>query len=94
MLAHFSGHLVTVRNVVKLVQRLQLNVPAEDVALDPKGQRLADLVVHVNTSRHGKDVVELLEGALLGLGDPEEDHDQGGHVQATIWVPLACEMVP
>ena len=31
--------------------------------------------------RHGKDVVELLERALLRLGQPEEDHPEGGEVE-------------
>lgn len=82
-LAHLGSNLVC-RNVVELVKRLQRHLATEDVPLHPVRQRLGDLVAHVDTSGHCKDVVELLEGALLGLRDPEEDHDQGSHVQATV----------
>lgn len=34
--------------------------------------------------RHRKHVIQLLERALLGLGHPEEDHDQRGQVQGSV----------
>ena len=72
-----------VAKMVELVQRLQRHVAAEDVPVDPVGKRLLQLVAHVHASRHRKDVVEFFKGALLRLGDPEEDHDQGGNIEAT-----------
>ena len=54
------------------------------MALDEIRERLGDLVGHVFPGRHGEDVVQLLQGALFGLGDPEEDHDQRGQVEAGV----------
>ena len=42
----------------------------EDVALNPVGQRLHDLVPDQHSHRHRKYVVVLLERALLRLGHP------------------------
>ncbi len=70
---------------IEVVQRLQRRaLVAHDVPLDEVRQGLGKLVAHVLARRHGEDVVQLLERALLGLGDPEEDHDQRRHVQAGV----------
>lgn len=34
--------------------------------------------------RDSEDIIQLLKGALLGLGHPEEDHDEREHVQASV----------
>ena len=70
---------------IELVQRLQPGSLLEHhVALEPVRQRLGELIIHVRARRHGEDVIQLLERALLGLGHPEEDHDQRCHVQAGV----------
>lgn len=70
---------------IEVVQRLQRRaLVAHDVPLHEVRQGLGKLVAHVLARRHREDVVQLLEGALLRLGDPEEDHDQRGHVQAGV----------
>lgn len=69
--------------MVEVVEGFQLDILAEDVPLEPPGQDLEALVVHVDTSGHSEDVVKLLQGSLLGLGNPQEDHDQCRHVQAS-----------
>ena len=71
------AHLVRDRDVLvvvgQLVQdRLRQALTTEDVGLEPPWQVLSDLVTHVGARRDGEDVVELLERALLGLGQPEE----------------------
>jgi len=38
----------------------------------------------VGAGGDGEDVVEFLEGALLGLGDEEEDEHEGGEVEAGV----------
>lgn len=68
--------------MVELVKRLQLDLATEDKSLDPPGQDLEDLIVNVDARWDCKNVVQLLESALLCLGYPEEDHDQGGHIQS------------
>ena len=81
-----NRHLLMLRHrPIELIQRLQPGALLEqDIALHPIRQRLRKLIAHMGPSRHRKHVIELLEGALLGLGDPEEDHDEGGEVQAGV----------
>lgn len=62
-------------NVIELVQWLQLHILPEDIALEPIRKRLGDLIMHVHTRGYGKDIVKFFQCTLLGLGDPEEDHD-------------------
>jgi len=51
---------------VKVVQlRARTDVAAEEVTLDPPWQDCGHLVSHVSPSRDCKDVIQLLEGALL-----------------------------
>jgi hypothetical protein len=72
------------RNMVKMIQRLERHIPAQDVPIEPVRQRRADLVAHVPTRRHGKDVIQLFERALLGLGHPQEYHHQRRHVEPSV----------
>ena len=70
---------------LKLVQhRLRQPLSSQDVLLDPIGSHRADLILHVRARRHGEDVVELLERALFGLGQPEEDHEEGEGVEGGV----------
>lgn len=76
-------------NSLKVVQRradgaLVVDEAAEGVLLEPEGQDGEELVAHELGDGDGKDPVELLEGALHGLGDPEEDHDKGDDVEAGV----------
>lgn len=72
-------------DLVELVQGRLGRVPLEeDVLLEPPGQGDGELVLHKGADGDGEDVVELLEGALHRLGDPEEDHDEGDDVEAGV----------
>ena len=68
--------------MVELVQGLERNLTAEDVAVDPPGQHVEDLVTHMNPSRNTEDVVKFFQSPLLGLRDPKVDHEEGSHVQS------------
>lgn len=68
-----------------MVQRLQLGaLVAQHIALEPPGRRLGDLVTHMLACRDRKDIIQLLEGALLGLGHEEEDQHEGRDVQTGV----------
>lgn len=72
-------------DAVKLVQGLELGITLpEDPPLDEPRHELGDLVLGKLAGGDGEDIVELLEGALLGLGNKEEDHDQGEDVEACV----------
>ena len=74
---------VPLNAALEAVQGLKVGVfLAQDVVLPPPGQPRAGLVGDEFLERHGEDVVELLERALLGLGHEEEDHHEGHDVQA------------
>ncbi len=49
----------------------------EDIALDPPREDLEHLVSHMLACGDSKDVIEFFKGTLLGLRDPDEDHDEG-----------------
>lgn len=71
--------------VLKVVEWLENGVLAEeDPSLNEVWEGLGELVVHVGASWDGEDVVQLLESALLGLWNPEEDHDEGDEVEAGV----------
>lgn len=55
------------RYVVKLVQRIQLDIASKDISLDPVWECFLELVAGVHTDRNSKYVVQLLQGALLSL---------------------------
>lgn len=89
-LVAFSAHLVIgvhlidaglVVSRVEVIEGFEDGVlAAEDPALDEVWEGLGQLVVHVGASGHGEDVVQLFEGALFGLGHPQEDHDESDDV--------------
>lgn len=54
------------------------------MALKEPGQPGAGLVGHVTAGGHGKDVIQLFQSPLLGLWEPEEDHDQRDDVQCRV----------
>jgi hypothetical protein len=67
--------------VVELVKGLEASVLLEEnIAPDPPRKDLSELVSHMGAGRDGEDVIEFFKGALLGLGDPEEDHNQSDNV--------------
>lgn len=69
-------------DVIESVKRLQLRAFVHcHPALEEVRERLGDVIFSMLTRRHGENIVELLERALLGLGYEEEDHDEGRHVQ-------------
>ena len=70
---------------IEMVERLQLGaLVAQHIALEPPGRRLGDLVSRMLARRDREHVVQLLEGALLGLGHEEEDQHEGGDVQTGV----------
>lgn len=64
--------------------RLDETLAAQHVLLEPVRRDLGDLVVLVGAGGHGKDVIQFLEGALLRLGQPQKDHDEGDGVEAGV----------
>jgi len=64
------------RDVLLVAELVQLGLDqalaAQHVRLEPPWEVLAGLVLHVRARRDGKDVIEFLEGALLGFRKPEE----------------------
>lgn len=68
-----------------MVQRFTLGVLAlQDPPFEPVWKCLGELIMHVRARRDGKDIVEFLEGPLLGFRHPEEDHDEGGDVEESV----------
>ena len=70
---------------IKFIKRLQprILIP-KHIALKPIRQGLRKLILHMRPRGHSEHIIQLLEGALLGLGHPEEDHDERGHVQGGV----------
>jgi hypothetical protein len=75
---------IIVAIVIELVQRLEHNITAHDILVEKPRQCLGNLVVHVCACWDGENVIQLLECALLRLGDPEEDHDEGDDVETGV----------
>ena len=71
--------VLRLRKVVQL--RLLAILAEEDPAMDPEGQGLGDHVVGMRAGGNTEDVVQLLERALLGLRQEQEDEDQRDDVQ-------------
>lgn len=85
ILVHLVDAVLFVGGVVECVERLENStLTLEDPAVDPPWKSLGELVVHVGACWDGEDVVEFLECTLLGLGDPEEDHNERDNVRAGI----------
>lgn len=74
--------LGSLANLVKL--GTDSTLAAEYVTSDPPWKDLSELVSGVGASRHTEDVVELLEGSLLGLGQEQEDQNKGNDIQSSI----------
>lgn len=87
---HLSTRSLNVRvadvgDGLKVVQWLLLgSAVKEDPALEPVRESDAELVAGKLADGNSKDPVEFFEGALLGLGDPEEDHDKGDGVETSV----------
>lgn len=81
LLSDSLDEFLVLRDLLELVQGLELHLLPEDVASKPVGQGREDLVVHVLSGWDGKDIVEFLESALLGLWHPEIDHDESCDVE-------------
>lgn len=60
------------------------DLAAENVGLDPVWHCDAQLVAEELLGRDGKDLVDFLEGELLGLAHETEDHEPGDQVQAGV----------
>jgi len=71
---------------LKLVQRRGRRgaTTEQDPALEPVRDSMDELVPGKDAGRDGKDVVELLKGALLGLGNPEQDEAKGEDVETGV----------
>lgn len=54
------------------------------MSLDEVGQPDKGLVAEEGLGGDGEDLVQLLEGQLLGLSDKAEDHDPGDEVEPSI----------
>jgi len=82
---HLINTILVVDARLEMVEWLESGtLVEEDPALDEVWERLGDLVAHVGAGGDGEDVVEFLKRALLGLGNPEEDHDEGDDVGAGV----------
>ena len=70
------------------LERVQLctgsDIASKDICLEPPRKHCEGLIAHMGASRDRKDVIELFQSSLLGLGDPQEDHDQSSDIQASI----------
>lgn len=70
---------------LKVVQRRLGGVLLhEHVSLEPPWQRNSELVASKLGDGNSKDPVQLFQCSLLGLGDPEENHDECDHVEACV----------
>lgn len=70
---------------LEVVQRAASGALLEEhPALEPPGDGLGDLILHEGSDGDSEDPVELFQGTLHGLGDPEEDHDEGDNVEASV----------
>lgn len=81
------GNLVgaEVGDVLEVVERLLGGaLLEEDVALEPPGDGSVELVAAELLDGDGEDPVKFLKSALLGLGDEEEDHEEGDSVESSI----------
>jgi hypothetical protein len=85
--------LVVSETLSKLVERLASSILVEeDVTLEPPWQRCLKLIASESTHGNGEDVVKLFQRALLGLGHPEEDHDESKHIHTTVTYHVSIEL--
>lgn len=67
------------------VERLQLSVSLpQNPPFEPPRRSFAGLVGNELLARYCEDVVELLQGPLLGLRNKEEDHDESTDIEAGV----------
>lgn len=78
------GVLLDTADFLEVVERLQVSLLAEDVALEEPGEPGVKLVAGVPAGRHAKDVVELFECELLSLRQEEEDENESGNVESSV----------
>lgn len=70
---------------VELVERLEGGrLVAEDITLEPVWKSFLGLVFDEDTVGDGENLVELFQGALLSLGDEQENKDKGDDVESGI----------
>lgn len=73
--------LVGVMSSLEVVEWLELGIlVSADPAVDEVGKRLLHVVAHVGASGHSEYIVKFFKGSLLGLRDPQEDHDESDNV--------------
>jgi hypothetical protein len=74
---HSINSVLVIRTGLKFVERLENSVfLLKDPTIKPPWESGEELVAHMGTSGNSEDVVQFLKGTLLGLWDPEKDHDQ------------------
>lgn len=86
-------HLVApaIKRVIHIIKRLELSVfLLQNVSLEPPRRGLAGLVSDELLTRHGENVIELLQSPLLGLRHEEEDHDKRAYVQSGVETECTC----
>lgn len=52
-------------NLLKVIERLKVDLPEEDVSADPVRQELCDLIVHMLWGRHGENIIEFFKSPLF-----------------------------
>ncbi|KAK5632845.1 hypothetical protein RRF57_008559 [Xylaria bambusicola] len=71
--------------VCVVVERLKCGALLEEnPSLEPPRDDFGNLVVNELAGRDSEYIVELLECALLGLRNQEEDHEEGQDVEASV----------
>jgi hypothetical protein len=76
-------HTLTIDFSIELEKGFQQGILIPEYpTLEEVGESLGYLILHMNARRDRKDVIELLQGSLFGLGHPEGDHDQSEKVQS------------
>jgi hypothetical protein len=85
ILVHLIDAILMCVVVVEGVERFEDGIFLhEDPSVDPVWEGLGHLVAHVCACGDGENVVEFFEGALLGFGNPEEDHDESDDVRTRV----------
>lgn len=70
---------------IEVIKRLKSDISLpQNIAFEPPGESLRGVVLDEYARRYGEDVVEFLESALLGLGHPQEDHDECHNIESGI----------
>ena len=70
---------------VELIKRYERCVFSKEYpTFYPPWERLGNLVLHEDPSRHSEDVVELFESSLLRFWKPQENHDECQNIEACV----------